>query len=135
MAFTNPAHGAIAEINMTPMIDVLLVLIVIFMVMTPLTPEGLETRIAHPAAPAAEAPHSGPAVVTVESSGAIFLNKEPVTLAALQTRLHNLLRNAARPVVFVRGHKDLEFRQVARVIDAAKGAGIQNVALATDSIP
>ena len=131
MAFTSSTQGAIADINMTPMIDVLLVLIVIFMVMTPLTPNGLEARIAQPPSDTAEPARTGPAVISVDRTGEIFLNKDPVSLPALQSRLRTLFRNAARPVVFVRGHKDLEFRQVAQVIDAAKGAGIHNVALTT----
>ena len=135
MAFTSATQGSIADINMTPMIDILLVLIVIFMVITPLTPTGLEARIAQPAAENAKPVQAGPAVVSVDQTGAIFLNREAVTLTALEARLRDLFQSAASPVVFVRGHKDLEFRQVAQVIDAAKGAGISNVALATTDLP
>jgi biopolymer transport protein ExbD len=135
MAFTSATQGSIADINMTPMIDILLVLIVIFMVITPLTPTGLEARIAQPAAENAQPVQAGPAVVSVDQTGAIFLNREAVTLTALEARLRELFQSAARPVVFVRGHKDLEFRQIAQVIDAAKGAGIANVALATTDLP
>ncbi len=106
MDFNNSA----AEINMTPLIDVLLVLLVIFMVMTPLTPMGL------------------PAVIPQES------DSPPSGPAELGQRLRKIFARQARPVVFVQGDPDLEFRQVASVIDIVRGAGVVHVGLMTRSI-
>src|ERR1051326_3069129 len=120
-----------AEINMTPMIDVLLVLIIIFMVITPQTPAGLRTL--GPQIPDASRHESSSDVVaTVERDGSIRLNAERIELLALQERLSRIYQVRGDTVLFVRGAHELEFRQIAAVIDIAKGAGMQRVALMTN---
>jgi biopolymer transport protein TolR len=120
-----------AEINMTPMIDVLLVLIIIFMVITPLTPAGLRTLVPQPP-DAAEHESSTDIVVTVERDGSARLNAERIELLALHEHLSRIYQVRGDAVIFVRGDKRLEFQQIAAVIDIAKGAGLQRVALMTD---
>lgn len=130
----NPATATsgIADINMTPLIDVLLVLIVIFMVLTPLTPTGLPASIPRAAAGPANAQDPLRALIlTVERGGALFLNREPLELRDLPMRLREIFRNTARPVLFVQGEADLEFREVAQVIDQAHGAGVSRIGLMT----
>jgi biopolymer transport protein ExbD len=120
--------GPQAQINITPMIDVLLVLIIIFMVITPVAPRGLNALV--PQAPAGVVAPVAPAhdiVISVRKDG-ISLNQEPVDLAALENRLVRLYKNGGTQPVFVRGEKDLEFRQVAEVIDAADSAGVGRIA-------
>ena len=120
-----------AEINMTPMIDVLLVLIIIFMVITPLTPTGLHSLV--PQRPdASQHESSSDIVATVERDGSIRLNAERIELLALQERLSRIYRARGDTVLFVRGDQGLEFRQIAAVIDITKGAGLQRVALMTN---
>lgn len=120
-----------AEINMTPMIDVLLVLIIIFMVITPLTPTGLRTLVPQPP-DSAQHESSREIVVTVERDGSIRLNTELVELLALEERLSHVYHARGDAVLFVRGDQQLEFRQIATVIDVAKGAGLQRVGLMTN---
>ena len=85
-----------AQINMTPMIDILLVLIIIFMVITPLTPTGLRTLVPQPApADPAQAPPAQDIVITVCPDGMVRLNQEPVNLTDLRERLTLLFRGAA----------------------------------------
>ncbi len=116
---------------MTPMIDVLLVLIIIFMVITPLTPAGLNTLI--PRKPdAAQRESSGDIVATVKRDGSIHLNAERIELSALQKHLSRIFQGRGDTVLFVRGDRKLEFRQIVAVIDIAKGAGLQRVALMTN---
>jgi biopolymer transport protein ExbD len=116
---------------MTPMIDVLLVLIIIFMVITPLTPAGLQTLV--PQRPdASQRESSSDIVATVERDGSIRLNAERVELLALEERLRRIYQVRGDTVLFVRGDHELEFRQIAEVIDIAKGAGLQRVALMTN---
>jgi biopolymer transport protein TolR len=122
-----------AEINMTPMIDVLLVLIIIFMVITPLTPSGLRTLLPQPAQPGREhRVRLTDIVVTVGKEGLVLVNGERVSLSGLPDRLKWIFQGRGDEVIFVRGDKELEFRQIAEVIDIAKGAGLQRVALMTD---
>jgi len=122
-----------AQINMTPMIDILLVLIIIFMVITPLTPRGLRTLVPQPAPASSEpAAPSRDIVITVRPDGTVRLNQEPVKLTELRQRLTLLFRTATDHVIFVRGEKGLEFRAVAEVIDIVNGAGLNRVALMTE---
>lgn len=122
-----------ADINMTPLIDVLLVLIITFMVITPLTSRGLPTLVPQPppSRPHDENP-SPEVVVTVRSDGTMLLNSEPINLTSLRVRLEHFYRYRANGVIFVHGEKAIEFGRVAEVIDMARGAGVSQVALMTD---
>jgi len=134
MAMTMGGAGSQAQINMTPMIDILLVLIIIFMVITPLAPTGLRTLVPQPAPPESAQPQfpRNDIVITVRTDGTVLLNQEAVALADLRQRLVQVFKTATDHVVFVRGEKDLQFRHVAEVIDIADGAGPTRVALMTD---
>ena len=125
--------GVRAQINMTPMIDVLLVLIIIFMVITPVPSRGLHALVPQTAQPdAAPPPPADDIVATVHRDGTVSLNQDaPIEAAALGKRLRGLFAGNPSHVMFVRGEKDLEFQQVAQVIDIARGAGIERVALMT----
>jgi biopolymer transport protein ExbD len=129
MAMTS---GQKAQINITPMIDVLLVLIVIFMVITPLTQRGLRTLLPQPAPPDQSAPpQTSDIVITVRADG-LRLNQEPVDIGNLKECLSRLFQVAPDHVIFVRAEKDLEFRTVAEVIDIANGVGLNRVALMSE---
>ena len=124
--------GQKADINMTPMIDVLLVLIIIFMVITPIAPRGLEALVPKPASspPPANAV-SRDLVITVNADGTMEINRQPIERAALAERLDALYRTAGGAYLFVRASRDLEFREVVRVMDIARGAGWQRIGLMT----
>jgi len=121
-----------AEINMTPMIDVLLVLIIIFMVIAPTKSRGLKalvpedsTRVDRPAPPV-----SHDIVIAVHRDGGVDLNREALDIPRLRERLARLfIDEGAVNVVFVRGDGDVEFASVAQVIDMARGAGVNRIAL------
>jgi len=116
-----------AEINVTPMIDVLLVLLIIFMTID-LRTTGLDAQVPQPARSGADQP-TNDVVVTVLTDDTVHLNQEPVALADLQPRLAALYKNHPSHVLFVRAEGDPPFEQVARVIDLARGAGLERVAL------
>jgi len=122
--------GRHPDLNVTPLIDVLLVLLIIFMVITPSLSTGMQALVPQPPDQEKPAPRDD-IVITVLRDRTVRVNQEPVALADLDEKLRVLFKNATNHVIFVRGQKDLDFRQVVEVIDIAKGAGLDRVALMT----
>jgi biopolymer transport protein ExbD len=114
------------QINMTPLIDVLLVLLIIFMVITPVVSNGLPASIP---LPASNTSGGRTIVIRVQADGALWINREPVTMETLGARLAQIYQTRAERVAFVQGDGSLEFREVARVIDVAKSAGLDHIGL------
>ncbi len=128
--------GLSCDINMTPMIDVLLVLIIIFMVITPLVPKGLEARVPQPPPPNQPPPpeNDRTVVVIIEKDKSMKINQESILFENLSKRLEDIFKTRAERVVFVKGDPDLEYQEVAKVIDVAKGVGIDQVGLMTKKV-
>ena len=125
------AKGVKSDINMTPMIDVLLVLIIIFMVITPLTPKGLEAIVPQPPPPGQPPSQADQrtVVVTIDGNHQVKINEEPSDYDKLGGRLEEIFKTRAERVVFIKGDPSLEYSWVAKVIDIAHGAGIDKVGL------
>lgn len=136
MAVGGSGRGVMVDINMTPMIDVLLVLLIIFMVITPLTPKGLETLVPQPPPPGVQvsAQDQRTVVIVINRDKTMLINTEATDEAKLGPRLEEIFKTRAERVVFVKGDPDLEFQYVAKAIDIAKGAGIDKVGLMTAKV-
>ena len=136
MAVGGPSGGPKSDINMTPMIDVLLVLIIIFIVITPLTPKGLEALVPQPPPPNQQPNQSDlrTVVIVINKDHSIMINQDPVEEANLGTRLSDIFKTRAERVVFVKGDPNIEFMWVAKAIDIAHGAGIDKVGLMTAKV-
>jgi biopolymer transport protein TolR len=131
-----PNDGPRSDINMTPMIDVLLVLIIIFMVITPLTPKGLEALVPQPPPPGQPPSQSDQrtVVIVVDDNHNYMINTETWAEDKLGDRLTEIFKTRAERVVFVKGDPSLDFMWVAKAIDIAHGAGIDKVGLMTAKV-
>ncbi len=115
--------GPSSDINVTPLIDVLLVLIIIFMVITPLKPHGLHTLVPQPNKHKTKTQpvNNATIVVQVLDGNQVKINETSVTWDTLGSQLNAIYKTRAEKVMFVRADNDIAFAQVARAIDIAKG--------------
>lgn len=126
--------GALAEMNVVPLIDILLVLLIIFMVITPTTPKGLEALVPQPSPPNQQQNQDIQAktiVVQVMEGGKLRINQEDTTWDTLGGRLEDIFKQRAEKVAFVKGDESVIFSDVARAIDIMRRSGVDKVGLIT----
>ena len=131
--------GSMCDINVTPMIDVLLVLLIIFMVIVPVTPKGLEALVPQPPKNPQQQQNNDRTIVVqiLHHPGAppsYKINETDVAKGELQAKLTEIYSNRAERVMFVRGDDDVDFRYVAEVIDIGRSANVDHIGLMTPKI-
>jgi len=139
MAFSSAGNGSLrAEINITPLIDVLLVLIIVFMVVESMSRQkGLEAQIPQPARDSSQSPPVDRTIViqvewnAKDNDTVLKINQEVVSWNDLEPALHDIFKQRAERVAFVKGDDDVDFDYVAQVIDRAREAGVDRVGLLT----
>jgi biopolymer transport protein TolR len=141
MAMGGSGSGPSADINVTPLIDVLLVLLIIFMVITPMTPKGLDALVPQPPPPNAPKNQTPDRTIVVQlldrgpgQAPAVKINQEDTTWENLEGRLSDIFKTRAEKVMFVKGDNNIPFADVADVIDIAHAAGVDKVGLITAKI-
>jgi biopolymer transport protein TolR len=123
--------GAVASMNVVPLIDILLVLLIIFMVITPLTPTGLEALVPQPSHEVKPDRDYKVVVVQVLENNHLKINDDTATWDNLGLQLDNIFKLRAEKVAFVTGDDTVVFGVVARAIDVMRSSGIEKVGLMT----
>ena len=115
----------VSEINMTPMIDVLLVLIVIFMIAQPMMQKTMDIQLPKEEKNPTDAPPSTNIVLQIENGGVYKINTLQVTQAQLASKLNDIYRNRPQKIIFVKAGPDVVYQDVIAAMDAARGAGVK----------
>lgn len=117
--------GALAEINVTPLVDVVLVLLLVFMVTAPMMSRGIDVAL-----PVANQPQNDPeerVTVSVRADGRVFVADKPVALALLEDQVRGLMEGRAQKVAYLRADESLRYGRVIEVVDRLKKAGVEQI--------
>jgi biopolymer transport protein TolR len=134
MAFDDPGGGTISNINVTPLVDVMLVLLVIFMVTAPILQQGVNINLPKVKSTALTGDEQQ-LVVAVTLRGEVYLNDAPITLPELGTKLQAILKLRPDRQVFLRADQNVKYGDVMRVVAAVKGAGVERLGMVTEPPP
>jgi biopolymer transport protein ExbD len=128
--------GTLADINVTPMVDVMLVLLIIFMVITPLLQKGVsvDKALAHNPRKMPDAEHTDAVEVAITRDGKYFLNAQPVALGDITKQVDDLMSNKLNKVVFIKSDARAPYGDVVSVVDNVRAAGIEQLGLITEEV-
>jgi biopolymer transport protein ExbD len=128
---SKPAHDALTELNITPLLDLAFVLLVIFIITTIPPVKDVELKLPKATKHEKDPPHKANYII-VEANGNLWLNKKPVTLPDLQAELLNIRENDPDLNVLVRGDANTKYKQIRAVLDACQSVNIPKVDLMTE---
>jgi biopolymer transport protein TolR len=135
MAFTAPngrTQTALADINVTPLVDVVLVLLIIFMVTAPVLQSGIEVNVPHTRT--VKEITEERLVISIDKSQRVFLGNDPININQIGPTLKQRIRDPRHQSIYLRSDEDVPFGAFATVMDAIKQAGISNVSIVTQPI-
>ena len=135
MAFTNAqgrTQSSLADINVTPLVDVVLVLLIIFMVTAPVLQSGIEVEVPH--TKTVKEITEERLVITIDRHQEVFLNNDPININQVGARIRQKIRDPQGQSIFIRADEDVPFGAFATVMDAVKQAGITNVSIVTQPL-
>jgi biopolymer transport protein TolR len=134
VAFTSNGQnrGTLADINVTPLVDVVLVLLVIFMITAPVLQSGIEVSV--PKTRTVKEITEQRLVVTIDHDQKVFLGDQPINIHELAQKLHESGSDPAHQVIYLRADQTVPFGAFASVMDAVKQAGITNVSIVTQPL-
>jgi len=130
----DPRRSLMAEINVTPLVDVMLVLLIIFMITTPLLEQGIPVDLPQTKTTSID-PTEKQMVLVLTKNKDIFLGKEKLNMRTLETSLGHALRQTKRREVFIRADRAVEYGFVAEVMASIKSAGVTRIGLVTEPRP
>ena len=135
MAFTAPngrTQSSLADINITPLVDVVLVLLIIFMITAPVLQSGIEVNVPH--TKTVKEVTEERLVISIDKQQRVFLGNDPVNINEIGDKLHQKIRDPQNQYIYVRADEDVPFGVFATVMDAVKSSGITNVSIVTQPI-
>jgi biopolymer transport protein ExbD len=119
-----------SDINVTPLVDVMLVLLVIFMVVTPLLKQQLPVELPR-AAHSREAQETSQVTLAAAADGTLFLNEQPVAAESLDEALHNVYAERSDKTIFLESERSLPYSRVVDLMDACRAAGVERIGVVT----
>lgn len=130
----NSDRGTLSQINVTPLVDVMLVLLVIFMVTAPMMQQGVQVNLPKAETKALKAPEEA-VVVSIEKSGRVFIDKSEISQGELKTKLSAMFVNRTKKEVFLKADRDVPYGEVVKTMAEIKGAGVERLGMVTEPAP